>query len=119
MIIGFKPKINVSIIYTFDGKPQEMVDFDFQIGNINGDESELVRHLIGQPYPLDYHLLNDLCKVSMAFSCEVDDFVKLPIIKKIFDRGGKYYFQPNQRDEVESAVIEDTEIAKFTANFEG
>ena len=54
MMIGFKPKLNVSIIYTFDGKPQEMADFDFQIGNIKADESEFVRNLkiIFMPHPV-------------------------------------------------------------------
>ena len=39
--------------------------------------------------------LKALSKISICVACEEKDFFKLPIIKSVFERNGKYYFQPN------------------------
>ena len=112
MKIGFKPKIDVNIIFSFDNQEQEMSDIEWTCTDINKDEAELIRELILIPYYKEQHLLRSLYKISMCFSCKEKDFVNLPIMKKVFSKNAKYYFDPSQRDEVENKVILGTKIAK-------
>jgi hypothetical protein len=115
--IAFKPLISVEIIYSFDNKEQEMWSFNYFLEDVLMSEDKLVKDLITRPYVDVLETLNDLYKVSMCFSCEVEDFVKLPGFKDIFSKNGKYYFDPKQRDEVENKIIEGTSIASETKPF--
>lgn len=114
MKIMFKPKINFDLILTFDGKDQEFINCDLKIA-MDTSEVNLIQSLIIEVMGASAH---DLCKLSVCVSCKETDFVKIPCIKSLLERGGKYYFQPNQRGEVEDAIVKDTLIAKNTKNFE-
>ena len=117
MKIGFKPLIDVNIIFSFDNKEQSMSNIEWTCTDINKDESELIRELILIPYYKEQYLLKDLYKVSMCFSCKEEDFKNLPIMKKVFSRNAKYYFDPKQRDQVEDKIIKGTTIASETKPF--
>ncbi len=114
MKIMFKPKINFDLILTFDGKDQEFINCDLKIA-MDTSEVNLIQSLIIEVMGASAH---DLCKLSVCVSCKETDFVKIPCIKALLKRNGKYYFQPNQRGEVEDAIVKDTLIAKNTKNFE-
>mgnify|MGYP007059477722 FL=1 len=42
------------------------------------------------------------------------EFTQWTGIKEFLSRGGKYYFQPDQRDRAENLIIEGTDIASET-----
>ena len=122
MKIMFKEDINFDVILTFDSKEQEFYNCNMKLA-VDTTERDLVHSILSYgfldkcltTYPDDVF---DLCKISVCVSCKETDFVKLPCIKALLKRNGKYYFQPNQRDEVEDAIVKDTLIAKNTKNFE-
>ena len=115
--IVFKPTIEHNVIFTFDDKVQDILCFKFSRIPIHEEhEPKYIRSIILQTIGEDE--AKTLSKISIGLSCKEKDFVKLPIIKKVFERNGKYFFQPNQRDEVENKIIEGTEIASLTKNFE-
>jgi len=114
MNITFKQKVTANVIFTYDDRPQELLDFETTGMPIDDKyEAKLIRDLISQVSDSD-----TLNKVSIALGCNNKDFIKLPIVKKIFSRNGKYFFQPNQRGDIENEIIEGTEIASLTKNFE-
>ena len=103
--IAFAPLISVEIIYSFDNKEQEMWSFDYFLKDVLMSEDKLVRDLITRPYTDDLKTLDDLYKVSMCLSFEVEEFVKLPGFKDILSKNGKYYFDPKKRDQIEDKII--------------
>lgn len=114
--ITFKPTIDHNVIFTFDDKIQDILCFE--LANIPIDEeheAEYIKRIILKT--IGEKEAETLCKISIGLSCKEKDFIKLPIIKKVFDRNGKYYFQPNQRDDIENEIIEGTKIASLTQNF--
>ena len=105
--IGFKPRLNINAIFTYRYKAQEMLDFEIGIRDINSNESEFIEKLLLDIFKDELCCLVDICKLSLCISCENEDFIKLPIIKKIFSRNGKYYFGDNgERDEVEDKIFQ-------------
>ena len=78
-------------------------------------ESEYIRQIILKV--IGEENAKALSKISMCVACEEKDFFKLPIIKSVFERNGKYFFQPNQRDDIESDIIKGTKIASLTKDF--
>lgn len=104
--IGFKPRLSINAIFTYNYKPQEMLDFEIGIRDINADESEFIGKLLLDIFKDELCCLDDICKLSLCIGCENEDFIKLPIIKKIFARNGKYYFDSEQRDEVEEKIFQ-------------
>ena len=104
--IGFKPRISINAIFTYDYKPQEMLNLEMKVGDINADEAEFIEKLLLDIFKDELCCLDDICKLSLCIGCENEDFIKLPIIKKIFNKGGKYYFDSEQRDEVEEKIFQ-------------
>jgi hypothetical protein len=113
MKIMFKPKINFDLIFTFDGKDQEFRNCDLKIA-MDTSEVDLIQSLIIEVMGASAH---DLCKLSVSVSCKEKDYRKIPCIKSLLERGGKYHFQPNQRGEVGDAIIGNTIIARDTESF--
>ena len=64
----------------------------------------------------DRELVSDIVKVSFCFSDtgypqkmpkkEAEKLWTLPVMQEFFKRNGKYYFDDEQRDEVESSIKE-------------
>ena len=124
-------KIHVNAIFTHDGSPQTMTDLTMFEGDFDkhlGSEVKFVRWVVFQAFNIGHptHIgqldAADLVKVSMCISPENIDEDKLQSFKGInqfLKRGGKYYFQPDQRDKVENSIIRKTFIAKNTKPFNG
>ena len=115
--IVFTQPIDIEIILSYDNKDQQMWNTTIRKLSVDCTEIELMRGLIESAFKSDMNYANDLCKISMCVSCKARDFEKLPCIKNFLARNGKYYFQPNQRDDIESAIIKDTVIASNTKPF--
>jgi len=112
--------ININVIFTYDNKEQDGIDlfmseseFAFNLRN----EVAFVRWVINKSFWRDIEQADDLLKISMCIRPENmsnKEFTKWTGIKEFFARGGKYYFQPDQRDRVENLIIKDTDIASET-----
>ena len=112
--------ININVIFTYDNKDQDSIDlfmseaeFAFNLRN----EVAFVRWVINKSFFRDIEEANDLLKISMCIRPENisnKEFTKWTGIKEFFARGGKYYFQPDQRNRVENLIIEGTDIASET-----
>ena len=115
--------IQINVIFTYDNKEQDGIDlymsedeFAFNLRN----EVALVKWVINKSFWRDIEQADDLLKISMCIRPENmsnKEFTKWTGIKEFFARGGKYYFQPNQRDRVENLIIEGTDIASATKPF--
>ena len=122
MKIMFNEDINFDVILSFDDKDQEFFNFNMKLA-VDTTEKDLVHSILIGGFVkenLDYYpdALLDLCKLSVCVSCKEKDFLKLPCINALLKRKGKYYFQPNQRDEMENDIVKNTVIASKTKNFE-
>ncbi len=115
--------IKINIIFSYDDKDQDMIDltmtenfFKYHLAS----EVNLVQWVIERSFEKmsDAHCLY---KISMCVSPKdmaEKDFLKFKGIQEFLARGGKYYFQPNQRDKVESAIIKGVyPVAQFTKPF--
>ncbi len=109
-----KAKMQVEIICTFDSKPQQIYNATMKVVPVDLKESEWIKSLIELAFANDMHEANDLCKLSIAIGYKNKKISDIPMIKSFFERNGKYYFQPDQRDEVEEEIIQGTTIAKDT-----
>ena len=116
--------IKINIIFSYDDKDQDMIDLtmteDFFKYHL-ASEVNLVQWVIERSFQKmsDAHCLY---KISMCVSPKdmaEKDFLKFKGIQEFLARGGKYYFQPNQRDKVESAIIKGVHpVAQFTKPFD-
>ncbi len=113
----FNATMNVQIIFTFDNQEQQMWNTKMKFIPLDMKESEWIKHLIERAFHNDMHLTKDLCKISMCIGCEEKGYDSIPMVERFLSRGGKYYFQPNQRDNVVNAIIKDTVIASDTKPF--
>tara|TARA_R100000988_G_C3930990_1_gene131430 strand:+ start:42 stop:650 length:609 start_codon:yes stop_codon:yes gene_type:complete len=114
--------ISVNVIFTYDHKDQDMIDlimykeeFSYHLRN----EVAFLKWVIEKSFK-DESEAKDLLKISMCVSPQEmsdEEFTKWTGIKEFLARGGKYYFQPNQRDKVEELIIRDTEVASITKPF--
>ncbi len=112
----------MNIIFTYDNKDQDMIDlcmseseFAFNLRN----EVAFLKWVLERSFPDHPNTCDalDLLKISMCIKPENmsdKEFTKWTGIKEFFARGGKYYFQPDQRDRVENLIIEGTDIASET-----
>ena len=122
MKIMFNEDINFDVILSFDDKDQEFFNFNMKLA-VDTTEKDLVHSILIGGFVkenLDYYpdALLDLCKLSVCVSCKEKDFLKLPCINALLKRKGKYYFQPNQRDEMEEVIVKNTLIASKTKNLD-
>ena len=115
--IAFNAMMNVEIIFTFDNQEQQMWNTKMKFIPLDMKESEWIKSLIERAFHNDMHLTKDLCKISMCIGCDKKGYADIPMIERFLSRNGKYYFQPNQRDNAESAIIKDTIIASNTMPF--
>ena len=115
--LALNAKLNIEVIFTFDGKDQQMWHTTMKVIPLDMKESEWIRSLIQLAFENDMHEANDLVKISMCIGCKAKGYQNIPMIKGYLSRNGKYYFQPDQRDEVEKEIIKGTTIASKTSPF--
>jgi hypothetical protein len=98
---------------------QEMCDAFFAL-DVTQSEDRFVYGLIKPMFDMDDEYerekLSDIVKLSFSFSDaenprkmnkkETEQFWSLPVMKAFLARNGKYYFDEEQRDEVESSIKE-------------
>jgi ribosomal protein L17 len=122
-ILDKEKSISVNVIFTYDNKDQDMIDiymsesgFAYHLKN----EVALVKWVINKSFWRDIEQADDLVKISMCVSnhnMSEKEFLKFKGVQEFLSRGGKYFFQPNQRGKVENAIIEGTNIASQTKPF--
>ena len=116
--LALNAKLNIEVIFTFDGdKDQQMWRTTMKVIPLDMKESEWIRSLIQLAFENDMHEANDLVKISMCIGYKNKKISDIPMIKGYLARNGKYYFQPDQRDEVEKEIIKGTTIASKTSPF--
>ena len=109
--------MNVQMIFSFDNKEQQMWNIKLNCIPIEMKESEWIKDLIEMAFHDDINLTKDLYKISMCIGCKTKGYENIDMIKSFLSRNGKYYLQPNQRDDVENAIVKDTVIASNTKPF--
>ena len=119
MAITWKNYIHAEAIFTFANYPQEMGEQNFKL-DVTESEDRVIYNVIKSMFDTDNEdereLMSDIVKVSFCLSNlqhphkmtdkEAEQLWKLPVMKAFLARNGKYYFDEEQRDEVESSIKE-------------
>jgi len=121
MAIYWKNDIHAEAIFTFAHNEQEIAQRSFKL-DVTESEDRVIYNLIQSMFDInsvdELELMSDIIKVSFCFSDgtrypqkkltkkEEEQLWKLPVMKAFLARGGKYYFDEEQRDEVESSIKE-------------
>jgi hypothetical protein len=119
MSIRWKFYIHAEVIITYESFMQEMCDGFFCL-DVNQSEEEFIHGLIKPMFDMDdayeREKISDIVKLSFCFSDaenprkmnkkESEQFWGLPVMKAFLERGGKYYFDDEQRDDVETSIKE-------------
>jgi len=119
MAICWKHYIHAEVIITYESFMQEMCDGFFAL-DVTQSEEEFIYGLVKPMFDMDDEYerekLSDIVKLSFSFSDaenprkmnkkESEQFWNLPVMKAFLARNGKYYFDEEQRDEVESSIKE-------------
>jgi len=110
-----KPLLKLNIIWSFEGRDQEMSDIDMKRIPLEMSEKNFIKELIHLCFPTDFESTAYLYKISMSLSFKEKGIENIPLIKKILARNAKYYFDKNQRDDVENDIVGDTLMASKLA----
>ena len=119
MAICWKNYIHAQAIFTFANYPQEMGEQNFKL-DVTESEDRVIYNVIKSMFDTDNEdereLMSDIVKVSFCLSNlqhphkmtdkEAEQLWKLPVMKAFLARNGKYYFDEEQRDDVESSIKE-------------
>lgn len=115
--ITLKTNIKIEMIFTFENKEQQLWKCELRTIPIDWNESDFIKNLIENAFHSDIESTKNLIKISMCISGDkLSD--KVPCIKQMLKRNGKYFFQPDQRDSVENAIIKNSIIASETKPFQ-
>ncbi len=120
MAIYWKHHLHADAIFTFANHGQEQGTCRFRL-DVTESEDRVIFDIIQSMFDInsvdELELMSDIVKVSFCFSHsppyprkisekEDEEVWKLPVMKAFLARGGKYYFDEEQRDEVESSIKE-------------
>ena len=119
MAICWKNYIHAQAIFTFANYPQEMGEQNFKL-DVTESEDRVIYNVIKSMFDTDNEdereLMSDIVKVSFCLSNlqhphkmtdkEAEQLWELPVMKAFLERNGKYYFDKEQRDDVESSIKE-------------
>lgn len=108
----------LEMIFTYDDVPQDMAKISLDGAPLE-DEAAFIRWAIGEAFD-DLDETRRLAKISGCLfiaPAPREELMAKPAIAGFLKRNGKYYFHPNQREEVEAAIIEGTVIASETEDF--
>ena len=103
---------NINVIFTYENKDQDGIDLymsEDEFGYNLRNEVAFIKWVINKSFFRDIEQADDLLKISMCVKPENmsdKEFTKWTGIKEFLARGGKYYFQPDQRDRAENLIIE-------------
>ncbi len=124
-ILDKEKSISVNVIFTYDHREQDMIDlimYEYEFISCLKSEITFLKWVLNSSFPDHPNTCDalDLVKISMCISnhnMSEEEFLKFKGIQEFLSRGGKYFFQPNQRGKVENAIIEKTDIASETKPF--
>ena len=111
-----KDYINAQAIFTFANHGQEMGEQMFRL-DVTEAEDRIIYNIIRSMFDMDNEdereMISDIVKVSLCFdvslvrrSQEEEQLWELPVMKAFLARNGKYYFDEEQRDDVEASIKE-------------
>ena len=119
-ILDKEKTISVNVIFTYDHREQDMIDlimYEYEFISCLKSEITFLKWVINKSFSTKVEDANDLVKISMCVSnhnISEEEFLKFKGIEEFLSRGGKYFFQPNQRGIVENAVVKQTGVASET-----
>jgi len=119
MKICWKNYIHAEAIFTFANHEQQMGKQNFKL-DVTESEDRVIYNLINSMFDMDdedeREMISDIVKVSFCFSetkhphkmkkKEAEKLWTLPFMQAFFERNGKYYFDEEQRDDVEDSIKE-------------
>tara|TARA_R100000773_G_C4139476_1_gene66594 strand:- start:127 stop:513 length:387 start_codon:yes stop_codon:yes gene_type:complete len=119
MAICWRNYIHAEAIFTYAHYEQQMGHRDFKL-DITESEDKVIFGLIKSMFDTENEyereMMSDIVKVSFCLSNtelptkmkkkEEEQVWNLPFMKAFLARNGKYYFDEEQRDEVESSIKE-------------
>ena len=120
MAIYWKHDLHADAIFTFANYRQEQGVCRFKL-DVTESEDRVIYNIIKSMFDTDNEeereMMSDIVKVSFCFShspphprkisAKEDEKVwNLPVMKAFLARNGKYYFDEEQRDDVESSIKE-------------
>jgi|TARA_Y100000114_G_C11680188_1_gene288200 hypothetical protein len=119
MAICWRNYIHAEAIFTYAHHEQQMGHQDFKL-DITESEDKVIFGLIKSMFntedEYEREMMSDIVKVSFCLSNtelptkmkkkEEEQVWNLPFMKAFLARNGKYYFDEEQRDEVESSIKE-------------
>ena len=122
-ILDKEKSISVNVIFSYDDRDQDMIDLtmteDFFKYHL-ASEVNLVQWVIERSFQKmsDAHCLYKISMCVSNHNISEEEFLKFKGIQEFLSRGGKYYFQPNQRGKVEDAIIKGVyPVAQFPKPF--
>jgi hypothetical protein len=103
-------EVKTEVIATYEYAPQEFFEItqSFPRDLIGQDDLVQERHLVGICNSLDKEKRKTLVKLSLCVLDWGNEDVSLLMDKSISKTNGKYYFQPDQRDEFEDFLVKQT-----------
>lgn len=111
--------VGVDVILTFDDDPQEFYDVEVRIDALSSDLEATEIDVVAQILDASSRDLSTLVKISLCYDSSVlkDDAALDAIVDHLCRFNAKYYFQPNQRDPHEQAIVDAIGIASRTRDF--
>tara|TARA_B100000900_G_C20453276_1_gene664090 strand:+ start:77 stop:544 length:468 start_codon:yes stop_codon:yes gene_type:complete len=116
-------KVSVNVIATYENQEQEWFDTTIDIKPINktiDQQLSVERKVLKQVIKLLEQNTDDLVKLSLAYTLDdlkSDEDVKENGFGFINRTNSKYYFQPDQRDELVQLICEELDIATKTLSY--
>ena len=116
-------KVGVNVIATYENQEQEWFDTTIDIKPINktiDQQLSVERKVLKQVIKLLEQNTDDLVKLSLAYTLDdlkSDEDVKENGFGFINRTNSKYYFQPDQRDELVQLICEELDIATKTLSY--
>ena len=116
-------KVSVNVIATYENQEQEWFDTTIDIKPINktiDQQLSVERKVLKQVIKLLEQNTDDLVKLSLAYTLDdlkSDEEVKENGFGFINRTNSKYYFQPDQRDELVQLICEELDIATKTLSY--
>ena len=116
-------KVSVNVIATYENQEQEWFDTTIDIKPINktiDQQLSVERKVLKSVIKLLEQNTDDLVKLSLAYTLDdlkSDEDVKENGFGFINRTNSKYYFQPDQRDELVQLICEELDIATKTLSY--
>ncbi len=107
-------KLAVQAIHSFEDAPQEFINTEVLVpvvglgmSDLTNVEIDVIEQILTNALAEDNVIpLNELAKISLCYTTPPSADAVQSVFRFLIRNGAKYYFQPNQADFVESAIME-------------